>query len=284
MLLVETPRGAAASGARIAAIALASGRVPGVLHAAGPAAVSRDGRQVLITGTLGLERRRQTVAKAAETAFAPDRDVTVGGTAVANEQINSTVIKDLGFAELLAFPLLIALAILFFRGRAALMPLVVGVVTVLGTFLALSGINHLYGLSVFALNLVIGMGLGLAVDYSLFIVTRYREELAARRGRARGDRGDDVARRAHGAVLGGHGGLRARHADAVPAGLPEVDGDRRRGGRDRRGAVGGGGLAGAARPVGHASSPGAARAGRRRGAAGTGSRARSCAGPGRWQR
>jgi RND superfamily putative drug exporter len=58
------------------------------------------------------------------------------------------------------------------------MPLVVGIVTVLGTFMVLTGINHLYGLSVFALNLVIGMGLGLAVDYTLFIVTRFREELA----------------------------------------------------------------------------------------------------------
>ena len=62
----------------------------------------------------------------------------------------------------------------------------------LGTFLALSGVNHLYGLSVFALNLVIGMGLGLAVDYTLFIVTRYREELAGGAERERGDRDHDV--------------------------------------------------------------------------------------------
>ncbi len=48
----------------------------------------------------------------------------------------------------------------------------------LGTFLVLTGINQLYGLSVFALNLVIGLGLGLAIDYTLFILTRYREELA----------------------------------------------------------------------------------------------------------
>ena len=73
---------------------------------------------------------------------------------------------DLGFAELLAFPLLIVLSILFFRGRAALMPLAVGVTTVLGTFLVLTGVNHVYGLSIFALNLVIGMCLGLAVSTS----------------------------------------------------------------------------------------------------------------------
>src|SRR5205807_1458454 len=71
------------------------------------------------------------------------------------------------------------LSILFFRGRAALMPLAVGITTVLGTFLVLTGVNHFYGLSIFALNLVIGMGLGLAIDYTLFLVTRYRQELAA---------------------------------------------------------------------------------------------------------
>ena len=183
VLLVKTPRGASASGPRIAAIVDRLKRVPGVLHAAGPTAVSRDGREVLVTGTLRASADDQTVAKAALAAFAPGPDVTVGGSAVADEQISSTVIKDLGFAELLAFPLLIGLSILFFRGRAALMPLAVGIVTVLGTFLLLTGINHLYGLSVFALNLVIGMGLGLAVDYTLFIVTRFREELA---------RGEDV--------------------------------------------------------------------------------------------
>ena len=177
VLLVATPRGPAASAARIAALRSRLAAVPGIERSVGPA-VSRDRRQALIAGTLSSSADDNGVAKSAEKAFATDRDVTVGGTAVANEQINSTVTKDLGFAELLAFPLLIALALLFFRGRAALMPLVTGVVTVLGTFLALSGINHLYGLSVFALNLVIGLGLGLAIDYSLFIVTRYREELA----------------------------------------------------------------------------------------------------------
>jgi len=178
VLLVDTPRGAAAARARIATLTRQLAHVAGVLRASGPADVSRDGRHVLITGTLRAGADDRGAAKSALAGFSADRDVTVGGPAVANEQINSTVTKDLGFAELLAFPLLIGLALLFFRGRAALMPLTVGIVTVLGTFLVLTGINHLYGLSVFALNLVIGLGLGLAVDYSLFLVTRYREELA----------------------------------------------------------------------------------------------------------
>jgi uncharacterized membrane protein YdfJ with MMPL/SSD domain len=179
VLLVDTPRGAAAAGPRVTALSARLGRVPGVARVAGPAAVAGDGRHELITGTLSASADEHGVAGAVVSAFGGDRDVVVGGTAVANYQINKAVTKDLGFAELLAFPLLVALSLLFFRGRAALMPLAVGVVTVLGSFLVLTGVNQLYGLSVFALNLVIGMGLGLAVDYTLFLVTRYRQELAA---------------------------------------------------------------------------------------------------------
>ena len=79
---------------------------------------------------------------------------------------------------MLAFPVLLLLSLLFFRGRATVLPLVVGMTTVLGTFLALTAVNQVYSLSIFALNLVIGLGLGLAIDYTLFLVTRFREELA----------------------------------------------------------------------------------------------------------
>jgi RND superfamily putative drug exporter len=179
VLLVSTPTGPAAAHDRITTINRQLHDVQGVVSTTAPADVARDGRHVLVTGTLSSSADDKQSAKAAQAAFAHDRDVTVGGPAVADEQINASVTHDLGFAELLAFPLLIALSILFFRGRAALMPVVVGVTTVLGTFLVLTGVNQLYGLSVFALNLVIGMGLGLAVDYTLFLVTRYRQELAA---------------------------------------------------------------------------------------------------------
>ena len=76
-----------------------------------------------------------------------------------------------------------------------------GTTTVLGTFLVLAGVNQVYGLSVFALNLVIGLGLGLAIDYTLFLVTRYREELAAHGPTPRAITTTMAHRRAHGRLL-----------------------------------------------------------------------------------
>ena len=105
--------------------------------------------------------------------------VLLGGPAVASEQLGSEVGKDLGKAEGLAFPILFILSLFVFRGVvAALMPLFVGGITVMTTFLALRVVNSFLSLSQFALNVVIGLGLGLAIDYSLFVVSRYREERA----------------------------------------------------------------------------------------------------------
>jgi RND superfamily putative drug exporter len=104
-------------------------------------------------------------------------DVLLGGGDVAGVQIGKQAQADLGFAEAIAFPLLAILAFLIFRGIAALLPIAVGGMAVLATFLVLRLINMALPLSVFALNLVIGLGLGLAVDYSLFLVWRFRDEM-----------------------------------------------------------------------------------------------------------
>ena len=171
VILVER-RAAGSAGA----IAAELGRIPGVAETTTGA---RAGDRPLVTATLAASADEEQVAQAALDRFAGRDGVAVGGPAVAGLQIGETVGADLGRAELIAFPLLLLLSLLFFRGRATLMPLAVGVTTVLGTFLVLAAINQAYGLSVFALNLVIGLGLGLAIDYTLFLVTRYREELAA---------------------------------------------------------------------------------------------------------
>ncbi|MGH2988524.1 MAG: MMPL family transporter [Solirubrobacterales bacterium] len=105
--------------------------------------------------------------------------ITVGGGAVAREQVNTQVEEDLRTAELIAFPLLFLLSLLFFRSLvAALLPLLVGALAIVSTFLMLTVASELTSVSIFALNLVTGLGLGLAIDYSLFIVSRYREEIA----------------------------------------------------------------------------------------------------------
>jgi RND superfamily putative drug exporter len=105
--------------------------------------------------------------------------VKVGGPALAQAQVNDQVESDLQRAEMLAFPLLFLLSLLFFRGIvAAALPLLVGGLAIVGTFLTLSIASELGSISIFALNLTTGLGLGLAIDYSLFIVSRYREEIA----------------------------------------------------------------------------------------------------------
>ena len=105
--------------------------------------------------------------------------VVVGGFAVAQEQVNKQVEKDLRMAELIAFPLLFLLSLLFFRSLvAAALPLMIGGLAIVGTFLILRIASEFGSISIFALNLTTALGLGLAIDYSLFIVSRYREEIA----------------------------------------------------------------------------------------------------------
>jgi RND superfamily putative drug exporter len=85
----------------------------------------------------------------------------------------------LAHAELLAFPFIFLLSLIFFRSIvASLLPPLLGGLAILGTFFLLRVVSTFTDLSVFALNLTTGLGLGLAIDYSLFIVSRYREEAA----------------------------------------------------------------------------------------------------------
>ncbi|MCW2816685.1 MAG: conserved rane protein of unknown function [Nocardioides sp.] len=167
--VVDDPAAAEAVADRLA-------EVPGVATAT-PGGTARDGGSAIVLGTIEAAAESEDVAADAVEAFADDDGVAVGGGAVAGLQIGEQVGEDLARAEMMAFPVLLLLSLLIFGGRAALLPLVVGITTVLGTFLALAGVNQVYGLSVFALNLVIGLGLGLAIDYTLFLLTRYREEL-----------------------------------------------------------------------------------------------------------
>jgi RND superfamily putative drug exporter len=105
--------------------------------------------------------------------------VTVGGGELAREQVGDQVSEDIARAELLAFPILFLLSLFVFRSVvAALLPLAVGGATIMLSFLAMRVVNaQIEPMSIYALNLITGLGLGLAIDYSLFMVSRFREEL-----------------------------------------------------------------------------------------------------------
>jgi uncharacterized membrane protein YdfJ with MMPL/SSD domain len=143
--------------------------------------VSRDGRSTYLAASLKPtdDDALQNAGKRIADELSGLPGVTVGGRAVAQKEVNTQVEHDLRTAEAYAFPLLFVLSLIFFRSLvAALLPLLVGGLAIVGTFLMLRVASELTSVSIFALNLVTGLGLGLAIDYSLFIVSRYREEIA----------------------------------------------------------------------------------------------------------
>ena len=105
--------------------------------------------------------------------------MTLGGNDIARDQVGDQVSEDIARAELLAFPILFLLSLFVFRSVvAALLPLAVGGATIMLSFLVMRFVNGtIEPMSIFALNLITGLGLGLAIDYSLFVVSRFREEL-----------------------------------------------------------------------------------------------------------
>jgi uncharacterized membrane protein YdfJ with MMPL/SSD domain len=145
----------------------------------GPDMVSNDGRSTYLTASFKTSVDASDSADRLSAELGGMPGVTLGGGEVAERQVNEQVSEDLARAEMLAFPLLFLLSFLFFRSLvAALLPVLVGGVAIVLTFLGLRVATEFGEISVFALNLVTGLGLGLAIDYSLFIVSRYREEIA----------------------------------------------------------------------------------------------------------
>ncbi|MBV9311290.1 MAG: MMPL family transporter [Solirubrobacterales bacterium] len=144
-----------------------------------PAMVSRDGGETYLVAYYRpvSDTRLSDDAKVVQRHFASQSDVKLGGQAITNAQANTQVSQDLAHAELLAFPFIFFLSLLFFRSLvAAVLPPLLGGLAILVTFFALRIVSSFVDISVFALNLVTGLGLGLAIDYSLFMVSRYREE------------------------------------------------------------------------------------------------------------
>ncbi|HEX9967529.1 MAG TPA: MMPL family transporter [Solirubrobacterales bacterium] len=146
--------------------------------------IARDGRSLVLSAhldTADIEDTGGIVAeKVAPIAAASSLDVAMGGFAPGFNETNDQTREDLTKSELIAFPVLALLLLFVFRGVvAAAIPLLIGVISIVGTLLVLRIMAGVTDTSLFALNIATGLSLGLAVDYALLLVSRYREELAA---------------------------------------------------------------------------------------------------------
>jgi RND superfamily putative drug exporter len=144
---------------------------------------STDARQAIVLGRIdGTDdqvRDRITELSPRFTRTTTVVKVGVGGQAEVFRQVGTQIESDLATAEMIVLPITLLLLVFIFGSVvAASLPLAVGVIAVIGTFLVLRVLAATTDVSIFALNLTTALGLGLAIDYSLFVVSRYREEMA----------------------------------------------------------------------------------------------------------
>jgi RND superfamily putative drug exporter len=151
-----------------------------------PAFVSASGRQTY--AVLELAGSGDTARQASYDAIKTDLSPPglsaaglrsqVGGVVPTNETIDNQTTASITRAEGLSFPILLILLLVIFGGLvAATLPLAIGALGILGSFTALRLLTLVTGVSVFSLNITTILGLGLGIDYGLFLVTRFREEL-----------------------------------------------------------------------------------------------------------
>lgn len=145
---------------------------------AGPAFVSKDGKKTYVVAVYRSHGDPDSTTEHLREELGEVDGVLIGGAGPSFQQVNEQVEGDIIKAEMIAFPILFFVSLWVFRSAvAALLPLLVGGLTIVGSLLVVRGLNEIVDISIFALNLITGLGLGLAIDYSLFLVQRYREEL-----------------------------------------------------------------------------------------------------------
>jgi putative drug exporter of the RND superfamily len=149
-----------------------------------PSLRSDDGDYALIA--IKLVDDDQDATEAFAEKYADDTSaaytLTFGGPKMMAVDSGTQVGKDLALAEGIAVPIILILLVFAFGSLvAASLPLLIGAVTVFGTFAALSGIASATDVSIYSINLTTALSLGLAVDYALLMVSRFREELTAGR-------------------------------------------------------------------------------------------------------
>jgi RND superfamily putative drug exporter len=187
VLLVHAEAGTVDGGPARAAGAQAARRlaaVPGVSNVTSywqtrnPGLMSKDGRYALILGSTKSDRDLSSSELAGLPSHSSQVDVSVGGSAAIGNDILAQVTKSLRTAEMIAVPVILALLVFAFGSVvAALLPLAIGVIAILGTFAELDVLGSVTNVAIYAINLTTALGLALAIDYALLMVSRYREEL-----------------------------------------------------------------------------------------------------------
>lgn len=157
---------------------------------------SEDGRHAIVAARVAGDEQAVNEAVAdIQDQFAGEQDgldVAVIGPGAVYAELQATIREDLARAELIVLPITLVILLVVFGGfLAAGLPLAVGLVSVMGTNAVLMGLTMFTDVSVFSINLTTALGLGLAIDYALLVVRRFREELVAT---------DDVATAVHNTV------------------------------------------------------------------------------------
>ena len=138
-------------------------------------------RAIIVAEILGNDDESGEIADRLIPKYSFDKEavkVRVGGFEAIFDEVSTTIEEDLARGEAIAVPITLVLLIVVFGSViAAFLPLGIGIISILGTFLVLRLLTMVTDVSVFALSMVTAMGLGLAIDYSLFIVSRFREEM-----------------------------------------------------------------------------------------------------------
>ncbi|RLL69737.1 MMPL family transporter [Streptomyces sp. Z26] len=150
----------------------------------GSALTSEDGDQALVMAHVeGDSTTRAEHAEDVVDAWTGDRGavtVRAGGGVALDNDVTEQVSTDLALAEAIAVPLTLVLLVLAFGSLvAALLPLAIGLIAILGTFAELYVLGSVTDVSVFAVNLTTALGLGIGIDYGLLLVSRFRERLGA---------------------------------------------------------------------------------------------------------
>lgn len=144
---------------------------------------SEDGRLIYLLVDLDNSVNQAPIVKQIVDQYTGDyrgADVHVSGFGAVTKAINEQIESDIIRAEIVAVPIVIILLLFVFGSLvAAGLPLFVGGLAIVGSFFVIWVASQFTDVSIFSLNLITGLGLGLGIDYSLLVVNRFREERAA---------------------------------------------------------------------------------------------------------